>query len=196
MYSSKKDNMGDIMKRFDAIRKIVDSLDKEIIVCNIGAPSRELFTIKDRNENFYMLGSMGLASSIAFGIAIAKPSKQVWCIDGDGSLLMNLGSLSTIANNQPRNLTLIVIDNGSYGSTGDQKTYTSDKTRLEIIAKGAGFDSITVINNEERIIPTLTDLGIGCHFVKINVLPGNAQVENIPLNPEDIKERFMTSISK
>ena len=98
-----------------------------------------------------MLGSMGLASSIAFGIAIAKPSKKVWCIDGDGSLLMNLGSLSTIANNQPRNLTLIVIDNGSYGSTGDQKTYTSKKTRLEI---------------------------------------------NIALNPEDIKERFMTSISK
>ena len=196
MHSSKKDNMGDIMKRFDAIRKIVDSLDKEIIVCNIGAHSRELFNIKDRNENFYMLGSMGLASSIAFGIAIAKPSKKVWCIDGDGSLLMNLGSLSTIANNQPRNLTLIVIDNGSYGSTGDQKTYTSKKTRLEIIAKGAGFDSIKVINNEERIIPTLTDLGLGCHFVKINVLPGNAQVENIALNPEDIKERFMTSISK
>jgi sulfopyruvate decarboxylase subunit beta len=63
------------MKRFDAIKKIVDSITKEIIVCNIGTPSRELFNIKDRKENFYMLGSMGLASSIAFGIAIAKPSK-------------------------------------------------------------------------------------------------------------------------
>jgi sulfopyruvate decarboxylase subunit beta len=184
------------MKRFDAIRKIVDSLRDEIIVCNIGAPSRELFNIKDREENFYMLGSMGLTSSIAFGIAISKPSRKVWCIDGDGSLLMNLGSLSTIANNNPSNLTLIVIDNGSYGSTGDQKTYTSKKTKLETIAKGAGFDSITVIKNEEKIILTLKDLGLGCHFVKIEVLPGNAQVENIPLEPVDLKHRFMNSISK
>lgn len=184
------------MKRFDAIRKIVDSLKDEIIVCNIGAPSRELFNIKDRDDNFYMLGSMGLASSIAFGIAISKPSRKVWCIDGDGSLLMNLGSLSTIANNQPNNLTLIVIDNCSYGSTGNQKTYTSKKTRLETIAKGAGFDSITVIKKEDNIISTLKALGRGCHFVKIKVLPGNAQVENIPLNPVDLKHRFMNSISK
>jgi sulfopyruvate decarboxylase subunit beta len=188
--------MGFNMKRFDAISKIVNSLRDEIIVCNIGAPSRELFNIKDRDENFYMLGSMGLASSIAFGIAISKPARKIWCIDGDGSLLMNLGSLSTIANNQPNNLTLIVIDNGSYGSTGDQKTYTSKKTRLETIAKGAGFESITVIKNEDNIIPALRDLGMGCHFVKIEVLPGNALVENIPLNPEDLKHRFMTSISK
>ncbi len=186
--------MGENMKRYDAIKRIVDSLDNEIIVCNIGAPSRELYNIKDRAENFYMLGSMGLASSIAFGIAISKPSRKIWCIDGDGSLLMNLGSLSTIANNQPNNLTLIVIDNGSYGSTGNQKTYTSKKTKLEIIAKGAGFESITVIDDEEDIIPVLKDITSGCHFIKIKVLPGNAQVENIPLNPEEIKHRFMKSI--
>ncbi|MHA2037543.1 MAG: sulfopyruvate decarboxylase subunit beta [Promethearchaeota archaeon] len=183
------------MKRYDAIRKIVDLLNDEIIVCNIGAPSRELYSIKDRVENFYMLGSMGLASSIAFGIAISKPLRKIWCIDGDGSLLMNLGSLSTIANYQPSNLTLIVIDNGSYGSTGDQKTYTSKKTKLETIAKGSGFESIIVIENEEEIVPVLKDIGSGCHFIKIIVLPGNAQVENIPLNPEGIKHRFMKSIS-
>lgn len=183
------------MKRFDAIRKIVESINNEILVCNIGAPSRELFNIKDRDENFYMLGSMGLVSSIAFGIAISKPDRIVWCIDGDGSLLMNLGSLSTIANNQPENLTLIIIDNGVYGSTGNQKTHTSKKTKLEIIAEGAGFESIMVINNEDDIIPTLKKLGKGCHFVKIKVLPGNAQVENIPLNPEEVKHRFIKSIS-
>jgi hypothetical protein len=64
------------------------------------------------------------------------------------------------------------------------------------MAKGAGFNSITVIKNEERIVPTLTGLGKGCHFVKINVLPGNAKVKNIPLNPVYIKERFMGAISK
>lgn len=187
--------MGVIMKRFDAISGIIDSISNEILVCNIGAPSRELFSIKDRDENFYMLGSMGLASSIALGIAISKSKKKVWCIDGDGSILMNLGSLSTIANNQPSNLTLIVIDNGVYGSTGNQKTYTSNKTCLETIAKGAGFDSITVISHKDDIMPTLKNLNKGCHFVKIMTLPGNAQVKNIPLKPEEIKDRFMKSIS-
>lgn len=184
------------MKRYNAIKKIVESLSNELIICNIGAPSRELFNIKDRAENFYMLGSMGLASSIAFGLALSKPKKKVWCIDGDGSMLMNLGSLSTIANNQPKNLTLIVIDNGSYGSTGNQKTYTSKKTKLETIAKGAGFESITVINNEEDINPILKGLEMGCHFIKIKTLPGNAQVENIPLKPEEIKKRFINSIAR
>ncbi|MFW9877856.1 MAG: sulfopyruvate decarboxylase subunit beta [Candidatus Thorarchaeota archaeon] len=184
------------MKRYDAIKRIVESLNNELIICNIGAPSRELFNIKDRDENFYMLGSMGLASSIAFGVALSKPKKKVWCIDGDGSLLMNLGSLSTIANNQPKNLTLIVIDNGSYGSTGNQKTYTSYKTKLETRAKGAGFESIIVINNEEDIVPILKGLENKCHFIKIKTLPGNAQVVNIPLKPEEIKNRFIESISK
>lgn len=183
------------MKRFDAIKRIVEIVNDEILVCNIGAPSRELFNIRDRDKNFYMLGSMGLVSSIAFGIAIAKPNRNVWCIDGDGSLLMNLGSLSTIGNSQPDNYTLIVIDNGVYGSTGDQITHTSNKTKLEIIAKGAGFESITVISNEYDIVPTLKGLGKGCHFVKIKVSPGNAQVKNVPLNPEQLKYRFIKSIS-
>lgn len=178
------------MRRFQAIHKIVESITNELLVCNLGEPSRELFHIKDRDENFYMLGSMGLASSLAFGIAISTPKKKVWCIDGDGSILMNLGSLTTIANNKPQNLTLIIIDNSSYGSTGDQETYTSGETKLDIIAKGAGFKSITIIKKEENIIKILKNLGTGCHFVLIKVEPGNAQVENVPLLPEYIKNRF------
>ena len=73
------------MKRYDAIKRITESLNDEIIVCNLGAPSRELYNIEDRAENFYMLGSMGLVSSIAFGIAFSKPNKKVICVDGDGS---------------------------------------------------------------------------------------------------------------
>ena len=183
------------MKRYDALKEISKVLDDQLVICNIGVPSKELYSMKDRKENFYMLGSMGLSSSIAFGIAISKPRRKVICIDGDGSILMNLGSLSTIANNNPNNLTLIVIDNSSYGSTGDQKTYTSNKTRLEIIAKGAGFDSITVIDKEEQIISMLKRLELGCHFVLIKTQPGNAQVENVPLLPEEIKERFKRAIS-
>lgn len=184
------------MKRYNAIKKIVESLKDELIICNLGAPSRELYNISDKPSNFYMLGSMGLVSSIALGVALAQPNKTVWCIDGDGSILMNLGSLSTIANNQPNNLTLIIIDNSSYGSTGNQKTYTRGKTNLETIAEGAGFESITVIEKEEDIPLSLKGLGIGCHFVLIKAQPGNARVENVPLLPEEIKTRFMKLLTE
>ncbi len=183
------------MKRIDALKEIVKILKDELVVCNLGIPSKELYHLKDRDENFYMLGSMGLASSIALGLAISKP-RTIWCIEGDGSLLMNLGSLSTIANVNPPNLTLIVIDNGAYGSTGNQRTYTGSKTQLDVIAKGAGFKSISVINKIEEIYSILGNLGIGCHFVLIKTEPGNAQVENIPLHPEKIKDRFICAISK
>jgi len=183
------------MRRFDVIKEIVKILKDEIVVCNLGAPSRELYHVKDRNRNFYMLGSMGLASSIAFGLAITKPKEKVLCIDGDGSMLMNLGSLATIANNGLLNLSLVVIDNSSYGSTGDQQTYTSKNTNLEIIARGAGFRSISVIEKLNDIHQILSSLSKGCHFILIKALPGNAKVENIPLNPEKLKERFIKSIS-
>jgi len=182
------------LKRFEAIQKIAKIVKNELIVCNLGIPSKELYQIKDRPENFYMLGSMGLASSIALGIAISLPDRKIWCLDGDGSILMNLGSLSTIANMNPVNLTLIIIDNKSYGSTGNQKTYTSKNTKLDVIAKGAGFENISVITEIDEIIPTLKNLESGSNFVLIKTEPGNAEVENIPLNPVEIKERFMKSI--
>lgn len=181
------------MRRFDAIKEILAIIDSELIICNIGIPSRELYHIKDRNKNFYMLGSMGLASSIALGLAISQPSRMVYCIEGDGSVLMNLGSLSTIANVNPKNLTLIVIDNGCYGSTGNQKTYTCGKTNLEIIAKGAGFESISVINKIEDIHTNLRIRKSGCNFFLIKTDPGNENVGIIPIDPEKIKKRFMQS---
>lgn len=105
----------------------MDQIEDEIVVSNIGDPSKELYKIKDRPRNFYMLGSMGLASSISLGIALSK-SENVVCLDGDGALLMNLGSLATIANYNPKNLVLIVLDNGSYGTTGNQPSFTSGTT--------------------------------------------------------------------
>lgn len=184
------------MKRYDVIKQISEVLKDELIICNIGIPSKELFNIQDRPYNFYMLGSMGLASSIALGLAFAQPNKKIWCIDGDGSILMNLGSLSTIANTNPKNLTLIIIDNGSYGSTGNQKTHTSNKTKLELVAKGVGFKNIFLIDKIANIIPTLKKLPNECNFILIKAKPGNASVKNISLHPIEIKKRFMTSILK
>ena len=125
-------NTGDNMQRRDAIEKIMNSIDDELVICNIGFPSRELYDIEDRKENFYMIGSMGLASSIGLGLALSQPEKDVVVIDGDGALLMNMGSLVTVKACNPRNLTWIVINNGAYGSTGNQETYAKNLDLKEI----------------------------------------------------------------
>ena len=178
------------MARYKAIQKIMESIEEELVICNIGFPSRELYEIDDRPKNFYMIGSMGLASSIGFGLAMAKPHKDVVVIDGDGSLLMNMGSLVTIFANNPSNLTWIVIDNGAYGSTGNQDTY-AQKTDLVDIAKAVGFKNsfdFTDINLKDVIRSD------DASFIVYKTEPGNSDAPIIDLDPITIKERFMSSI--
>ena len=103
------------MIRSDVLKTLIPLISNELVVTNIGLPSQEMHLLDDQPTNFYMLGTMGLASSIGLGLAMAQP-KKVIAIDGDGSVLMNLGTLPTIANNQVPNFILLIIDNGSYGS--------------------------------------------------------------------------------
>ena len=117
-------------------------VDQALIIANIGFPAQELYEIQDSPKNFYMLGSMGLSSSIGLGLA-QSTDQTVISIDGDGSVLMNLGSLSTIGNYGPKNFILLIVDNGAYGSTGDQPTHTSGKTDLAGVARAAGVESVS-----------------------------------------------------
>lgn len=178
------------MARYEAIRDIMEQVNEELVICNIGFPSRELYEINDRSKNFYMIGSMGLASSIGLGLALAKPSKNVVVIDGDGSLLMNMGSLVTVFANNPSNLTWIVIDNGAYGSTGNQDTY-AQKLDLVDVAKGVGFENSYDFNDIN-----LKDVmhNENASFVVYRTEAGNSKAPIIDLDPITIKERFMKSI--
>ena len=174
------------MKRRDAIAKIMESIDNELIVCNIGFPSRELYDLNDRPENFYMIGSMGLASSIGLGLALSQPEKDIVVIDGDGALLMNMGSLVTINACKAKNLTWIVINNGAYGSTGNQETYAKD-LNLSEIAGSVGFKSydFNEINLKEKIKDA------NCNFISFECEAGNSTAPIIDLKPTAIKKRFM-----
>ena len=177
------------MARYKAIYEIMEYIEEELVICNIGFPSRELYEIDDRPRNFYMIGSMGLASSIGLGLALAKPYEDVVVIDGDGSLLMNMGSLVTVFANSPSNLTWIVIDNGAYGSTGNQDTY-AQKLDLIDIARSVGFESsydLDKINLGEVIDSDEAS------FVVYKTEAGNSNAPIIDLDPITIKERFMAS---
>ena len=129
------------MIRSEVLREIAPVIRDHLVVCNIGLPSQELHLIDDQPSNFYMLGTMGLSSSIGLGVALAQ-DKKVIAIDGDGSVLTNFGTLPTIANNVADNFILLIIDNGSYGSTGDQPTYAGKKTSLTKVAQACGCENV------------------------------------------------------
>lgn len=180
------------MDRIKALEKIAGQLTEELVICNIGFPSRELYHVKDAPTHFYMLGSMGMASSIGLGLALAQERKVV-VLDGDGSLLMNLGSLATIYNQKPENLILVVIDNECYGSTGSQCTYAST-VNLKKVAEGVGFKKTFFLQDDVDFKVILETKGPV--FVHLKVEAGNANVPVIPMDPEEIKERFMSEVQK
>ena len=185
------------MRRFEAIRRIMDAVTDELVVCNLGHPSQELFQIKDRPENFYMLGSMGLASSIGLGIALST-DRTVIVIDGDGSVLMNLGTLATIGVTQPENYILVIVDNESYGSTGFQPTFTGMGLQLCELAKACNISKTLLITQEADITPTMRDVfrsgrGPYCIIVKTNKGAPDT-LTAIPHDATAIRDRFMGSI--
>lgn len=182
-----------LLTRFEIVEAVTQFLDKKLVISNIGLPSRELYHLHHQASNFYMLGSLGLVSSIGVGVAL-HTSTQVVVIDGDGSLLSNLGSLATIAQAALKNLTILAIDNGVHGSTGNQKTPTSTCVDLAKTAHGLGIRHVFRGYTPEEIQTILTNLTSGPNFVHIPAQPGNAQVPTIPLTPLEIKELFVQAV--
>ncbi|WP_282022017.1 sulfopyruvate decarboxylase subunit beta [Ruegeria faecimaris] len=183
------------MIRSEILREIAPQLRDQLVVCNIGIPSQELHAIDDQPTNFYMLGTMGLASSIGLGLALAQP-KIVISIDGDGSVLTNLGTLPTIGNNMPPNFILMIIDNGSYGSTGDQPTYTGRKTDLAGMARAAGCDNVVEVQDVDtgKALLEAMDAQVGTVMI-VKCDSGNAKMPVITMDPVIIKDRFMKAVA-
>lgn len=181
------------MKRSDVIGEII-KLDG-LIISNIGHPSRELYAGQDSSRNFYMLGSMGLASSIGLGVALGQ-KRRVFVIEGDGSLLMNLGTLVTIAHHAPPNYCLVVIDNRAYGSTGNQPTYTAGKSDLAKIAKGAGNRNVIKVKSVSALRSVFKKYQNKSLVIIAKTDQIAAAPPLIPYSPKFIKDRFMKEINK
>lgn len=181
----------------EAITTITELLDDQLVVCANGLISREAFTVKDRTENFYMIGSMGMASSIGLGVALSKPSKKVVILEGDGNLLMNLGSLPMVGSLQPENLLHIVLDNEVYASTGNQPTI-SNTIELEKIAKSTRYAYVKKVTTNENLKRevgyTLGNDGLSFLLVKIADQEEEREIGRVNHDPEQIKERFMSTM--
>lgn len=185
-----------VMNRFDITQRMVAKLEnEEAVIGGIGNSNFDLWTAGRRPQNFYMLGSMGLAIPIAFGVAIAQPDRGVVAIEGDGSILMQLGCLSTVAAQAPKNLTMIVMDNGMYQITGGQTATSGLTADIVAIARGAGIKNANWAADEAdfEALFEQAQAADDPHLiaVKIDNKPGVTQTVR---DPDLIRETFMRGL--
>ena len=184
------------MIRKTAITIALEQIEyEERIIAANGFISRDLFSISDTRPTFYMIGSMGLASSIGLGIALKDPEKRVFVFDGDGNILMNLGSLTTIGSLKPKNLIHMVFDNSVHESTGSQPTNTNFVS-IEKIAKTCNYNhtfTTKTKNDFEKILRKIKKLNGPIMIVVKIQKSNNKKSPRINYEPLEIKERFMLS---
>lgn len=185
-----------VMNRFELTKRLVGQLKREeAVIGGIGNANFDLWAAGQRPQNFYMLGSMGLTIPIGLGVAIAQPQRHVVALEGDGSLLMQLGCLATVAMLKPKNLTMVIWDNGIYQITGSQPTPSAATADLVAIARGSGLANSNWAADEEDFdrlfaealkadVPTLI-------AARIDNKPGVGATDR---DPVQIRSRFMQGI--
>lgn len=186
------------MKGIEALKEIISLLDDQPVVHANGFICRESFAIKDREANFYMIGSMGLASSIGLGVALSRPDKKVIVLDGDGNVLMSMGALAMIAASAPKNLVHVVLDNEVYESTGSQPTLSAT-VQLEEVARASGYSQAMKVTRKEDLKSAFSNLlsSDGPSFLLVKVAPCfDPATGRVTHTPEEIKERFMRAVSR
>lgn len=182
------------INRQELARTLVDALTDQIVVGGIGNACNDLYAAGDRALNFYMRGSMGAAIPIAFGLARSRPSDRVVVVEGDGSVLMNLGGLATVGRYAPRNLTCIVLDNLAYQITGGQPTSTAHGIDLAGVARACGITSanqVDTLDEFKTAIGRILDAP-GPHVLVARVdRTLSDPTSHQPRRPALIKYRFM-----
>jgi sulfopyruvate decarboxylase subunit beta len=186
-------DLAPVHTRYEILKLVAPRLEGKVVICNLGIPSKELYALHHQPSNFYMLGSMGMATPIGLGAALSS-KREVVVIDGDGSLLMNPGTLAVVAATAPRNLTLLAIDNGAYGSTGSQLTHAASCVDLELVARGFGVANTVKTAGGADLVAAMDGRGAGPRFIHALAVPGNEQVPNIPLGHLENKRQVMASL--
>ncbi|MDR0524099.1 MAG: sulfopyruvate decarboxylase subunit alpha [Candidatus Methanoplasma sp.] len=182
------------MTRLEAIGAAMRGIgDGDAVVSNIGVPSKEAFAARDRDLNFYMLGSYTQASPIGLGLALST-ERRVLVIDGDGSVLGS-SILPVIAAAKPRNLTILCLDNGAFGSTGNQETPAYLTSDTEAMALACGIGATASVSDAEGVERAVREArGRGPSFIQALIRPHNSDSPNIPLSAREIRDRLAGAI--
>tara|TARA_Y100001958_G_C21248681_1_gene581807 strand:- start:6582 stop:7730 length:1149 start_codon:yes stop_codon:yes gene_type:complete len=199
-----KNNSNNIMSREDALNVIIENINqKSIMVSTTGKTSREIFEIREKrreshSKDFLTVGSMGHCSSIALGIALSRPEQEVVCIDGDGSLLMHLGSITALVDFKPKNLKYILINNNVHESVGGQRTVASELNIFNIISSISKNDCFqaSTIDDLKTLLPKFMAKK-QLSFLEVNVYPGSRDDLGRPtIKPIENKINLMNAIEK
>ncbi len=183
------------LDRLELTRRVVGAASDALIVAGIGNAGFDLATAGDRPENFYMLGSMGLGVPIGHGLALAQPERPVIVLEGEGSVLMNLGALATVGRESPENLTIVIWDNEQWQLTGGQRLATASSCDLATVARGCGIQSVMTPDDETTfesdVRRALDSPGPHVLVVKIDATAGVGRPHSDPIWH---KYRFMQAL--
>src|SRR2546428_11225489 len=179
------------ISRREAIAVAIKELGDAPVIHANGYVCRESFATDDRPQNFYMIGSMGLASAIGLGLALVRPARPCVIFDGDGNLLMSLGTLAMVGSLGPRSFIHVVFDNEVYGSTGGQRS-PSREVRLDRLALSAGYRTATAATTPDAIAPALPAArpDAGPHLILVKITTTETPAPRIPHTPRAIPDRF------
>ena len=187
-----------VLDRRDAIPALIGRHEDFLIVTGLAGTARDIAALtRDGAHAYTMAGAMGAACAMGLGLALARPDKRVLVVTGDGELLMNVGTLATIAVLNPPNLSIVCVDNGHYGETGYQKSHTSLGVDLEKMATGAGIQRTRTVNTEAEIADAARLLreGNGASFVLLRVKPTDPPSFKRDLDPATGRTRFKAALA-
>jgi thiamine pyrophosphate-dependent acetolactate synthase large subunit-like protein len=184
------------MNRRHAVATLLQDRSDLLVVSGLGSPSYDVMAAGDHDQNYYLWAAMGSAAMIGLGLATAQPQHKVLVITGDGEMLMGTGSLATIAVKRPKNLTIVVLDNGHYGETGMQLSHTGQGIALHKIAEACGFDSSVHIDNTDALHQLRSQIYTedALRFATVRVDPANEPRVLPPRDGVHVKNRFRQSL--
>ena len=184
------------LRRREVVKELLQERGDLLVIAGLGSTAWDITAAGDADLSFPTWGAMGQAAMLGLGLALAQPKRRVLVVTGDGEMLMGLGSLATIGVQQPKNLTVVVIDNERYGETGMQATHTASGIDLAAVAKGCGIKNSTLLKSEAGVkaLHAAIHRKPGPHFVQIKV-----KAEKVPLvlPPKDgvlLKARFRRAL--
>lgn len=178
------------------VAKLIAAMPDALVVTGLGSAAYDVYAAGDRDKNYYLWGAMGGATSIGLGLALAQPDQSVVVVTGDGEQLMGIGSLGTIGAKQPKNLTIVVLDNGHFGETGMQRSHTSLGTDLVAVAKGFGIANARATPSADDIAAIAQHAATrqGPQFVQVFIEASEPPRALPPRDGPFIKNRFRLAL--